>query len=68
MAALIDNRRRALREVRHRPVFAAAVVLTLAIGIGATTAAFALARAFVHQVREIYRPRERGRGQAFSGE
>jgi len=42
MGSLIDNLRRAVRELRHRPVFAATVVLTLAIGIGATAAAFAL--------------------------
>ena len=32
----------ALRSLRHRPAFIATVVLTLAVGIGATTAAFAL--------------------------
>ncbi len=34
--------RLALRELRRRPTFAAAVVVTLAVAIGATTAAFAL--------------------------
>lgn len=34
--------RLALRDLRRRPTFAATVILTLAIGIGATTAAFAL--------------------------
>lgn len=39
---LLTNLRLALRDFRHNPTFAVAVVLTLAIGIGATTAAFAL--------------------------
>lgn len=34
--------RLALRGLRRRPTFAAAVVLTLSVAIGATTAAFAL--------------------------
>jgi putative ABC transport system permease protein len=42
MPTLVANLRFALRDLRHRPTFAATVVLTLAVGIGATTAAFAL--------------------------
>jgi putative ABC transport system permease protein len=39
---LLADLRLVLRDLRRRPMFAATVVLTLAIGIGATTAAFAL--------------------------
>jgi hypothetical protein len=45
MLTLIGNLRLAVRDLRHRPTFSATVVLTLAIGIGATTAAFALVNA-----------------------
>ena len=39
---LLTKARLSLRDLRHRPAFAATVVLTVAIGIGAATAAFAL--------------------------
>jgi len=39
---LLDNARLSFRDLRHRPAFALTVVLTVAIGIGAATAAFAL--------------------------
>ena len=41
---LPSNLRVVLRDLKRRPTFAVAVVLTLGIGIGATTAAFAFVR------------------------
>ena len=41
----LGNVRYALRQFRMSPVFAAAVILTLALGIGGTTAIFALIHA-----------------------
>ncbi len=45
--AVASDARHALRALRARPGFAAAVVLTLALGIGATTAVFTLVNAVV---------------------
>src|ERR1700728_2801686 len=42
MQALIGNLRYAVRRLRMSPVFTAAAVLTLALGIGGTTAIFTL--------------------------
>ncbi len=42
MSTILYNGRLVLRDLRRRPTFALTVILTLAIGIGATTAAFAL--------------------------
>ena len=39
---VLTNIRLSLRDLRHRPAFALAVVLTVAVGIGAATAGFAL--------------------------
>ena len=45
MRNLLGNLRYALRQFRHSPVFTAAAVLTLALGIGGTTAIFTLVHA-----------------------
>ena len=42
MRRVMEDLRLALRQLRRSPGFAATVVLTLAIGIGATTAIFTL--------------------------
>jgi predicted permease len=42
MHTIFSNLRYALRQFRHTPVFTTAAVLTLAIGIGGTTAIFSL--------------------------
>jgi len=45
MQILLGNVRYALRQFRLSPIFAAAAVLTLALGIGGTTAIFTLIHA-----------------------
>ncbi len=45
MQKLLSNLRYALRQFRRSPVFTAAAVLTLALGIGGTTAIFTLVHA-----------------------
>src|SRR5438045_8129093 len=45
MRNLIDGVRHAIRQFGHSPVFTAAAVLTLALGIGGTTAIFTLIHA-----------------------
>src|SRR5579863_109457 len=45
MQTLFSNLRYALRQFRESPVFTAAAVLTLALGIGGTTAIFTLINA-----------------------
>ena len=45
MQELLSNLRYALRQFRRSPVFTAAAVLTLALGIGGTTAIFTLIHA-----------------------
>lgn len=45
MQSLISNMRYAVRQFRQSPVFTAAAVLTLALGIGGTTAIFTLIHA-----------------------
>lgn len=47
---MLDAIRSALRQIRSHPGFAAAVVLTIAVGVGATTAVFTLAD------RMLFRP------------
>src|SRR5580700_5078250 len=45
MQKLFSNLRYALRQFRESPVFTAAAILTLALGIGGTTAIFTLIHA-----------------------
>jgi hypothetical protein len=45
MVSLIDNIQLALRNLRRQPVFAATVVLTLAVGLGATVPYVAVGQA-----------------------
>jgi hypothetical protein len=45
MQNLVGNLRYALRQFRMSPVFTAAAILTLALGIGGTTAIFTLMHA-----------------------
>ena len=45
MQELLSNLRYAMRQFRHSPVFTAAAVVTLALGIGGTTAIFTLVHA-----------------------
>src|SRR5688572_22704278 len=47
---MLDAVRSALRQIRSQPGFAAAVILTIAVGVGATTAVFTLAD------RMLFRP------------
>ena len=42
MQSLLSNIRYALRQFRQSPVFTAAAIFTLALGIGGTTAIFTL--------------------------
>ncbi len=45
MQKLLSNLRYAVRQFRRSPVFTAAAVITLALGIGGTTAIFTLVHA-----------------------
>jgi predicted permease len=47
MDSVVANLRYALRQFRHSPVFTAAAVLTLALGIGGTTSIFSLMHAIM---------------------
>ena len=40
---MLDDCRSGLRQIRRNPGFALAIILTLALGVGATTAVFTLA-------------------------
>jgi putative ABC transport system permease protein len=45
MAGLLQDARYALRTLARRPAFTAAVVLTIALGVGANVAIFGVVRA-----------------------
>ena len=47
MQTLLQDIRYALRQLRHAPAFTLTALLTLAIGIGATTAIFTLTQAIM---------------------
>ena len=47
MQTLLQDIRYALRQLRHAPTFTLTALLTLAIGIGATTAIFTLTQAIM---------------------
>jgi hypothetical protein len=55
---LIRDSRLALRRLRMAPAFTAATILTLALGIGATTAIFTLAHAVLLKSLPVARPDE----------
>jgi len=54
----LQDLRLALRRLRHSPVFAAAAVLTLALGIGAITSIFTLAHAVLLQSLAVSNPHQ----------
>ena len=58
MESIWQDVRYALRTLRKSPAFAAAAVLTLALGIGATTAIFSLLDAVVLRSLPVSRPEE----------
>ncbi len=47
MQTLLQDLRYALRQLRHAPTFTLTALLTLGIGIGATTAIFTLTQAIM---------------------
>src|SRR3984957_14263710 len=55
---LIEDTRHALRRLRNAPAFTITTVLTLALGIGATTAIFTLAHAVLLKSLPVARPAE----------
>ena len=58
LETLLHDGRYALRRLRKSPVFTAAVVLTLALGIGATTAVFTLVHAVILKSLPVANPAE----------
>src|SRR5712692_7478715 len=56
MQNVLGNFRYALRQFRLSPVFTAAAVLTLALGIGGTTAIFTLIHAVMLRSLPVYDP------------
>src|ERR1700720_3833915 len=58
MRDLLGNVRYALRQFRSSPVFTVAVVLTLALGIGATTAIFTLIDAVMLKSLPVASPKQ----------
>jgi len=58
METLIQDARHALRRLRMAPAFTAATVLTLALGIGATTSIFTLVNAILLKSLPVANPGE----------
>src|SRR6266699_7313093 len=58
MDTLIRDTRYALRRLRMAPAFTVATMLTLALGIGATTSIFTLAHAVLLKSLPVARPDE----------
>ena len=58
MGHIREDLRVALRRFRHQPAFTAVVVLTLALGLGANTAIFALVDALLLRSLPVERPEE----------
>jgi putative ABC transport system permease protein len=55
---LIDHVRYAMRQFAHAPGFTGTAVLTLALGIGATTAIFTLVHAVLLKSLPVAKPRQ----------
>ena len=58
MSHITDDLRVAFRRFRHQPAFTAVVVLTLAMGLGANTAIFALVDTLLLRSLPVERPDE----------
>jgi MacB-like periplasmic core domain len=58
MNGILQDVRYALRQMRKRPGFTAAVVMTLALGIGANTALFTLIHALMLKALPVAKPEE----------
>src|SRR5438874_11084136 len=58
LESLLQDVRYALRRLRNSPAFTATVVLTLALGIGATTTIFTLAHAVLMKSLAVANPAE----------
>jgi predicted permease len=71
MRALLKDLRLSLRQLRRQPSFAAAVVLTLALGIGATTSIVSIVDAVIlkplpfHEPQRLVHIWEGGRGDRY---
>ena len=55
---ILDDVRYAIRQFAHAPGFTATAVLTLALGIGATTAIFTLVHAVLLRSLPVAKPSE----------
>ena len=60
MATLAQNLRLAVRQFKHNPGFAATVIFTLALSIGANTAVFSVANALLLKSLLYFRPERMG--------